>query len=329
MQINEVLEKLPTSDSFDVLTYIGYYGIQRKKVLEAERQNPAVDHQTFYLYENYYKESLERILGREKLNNDWLFHGTGKYSYSTENKYYGNFTQVQSKLENIFYQGINPHPDNWLPNIAEVQTTSLTPAYMYSKWYAARHNTDVQALKYEFGNSFNWFMYYIYDTVKSGPRWMAQEKGSKSPFIDYAKESLKLLKRLKGTQTKRTDGMHNLQRWYRSLNAAGTDETELMEILTGNSDIQSNYGIVLGIHKSRVKPLDDISYFGLHEIRTEHAIKPQDISFAIAPFKYCEDVSEIAYQNGLEGLVVIPQECVEYHLTRFSISDHTDNLRTF
>lgn len=327
MQINNVLEKLPTSDSFDVLTYITYYGLQGKKVLQQEQNRSEINHEIFYLYESYYKPYLESIFGKDKLNDEWLFHGTGKYSYVSDNKYFGDFVGTQNKLANIFMNGLNPHPDNWLPNKAHVETTSLTPAYMYSKWYAAMHNS-AKTLQFEFGKPFGWFMYYIYDTVKSGPRWMKEKRGSNKPFFDYAKESLGLLKRLKGTQTQRKDGMHNLQRWYRSLNSEGNSETELMEILKGNSDITNNYGAILGIHKSQVTPFEDVGYFGLHEIRTDQQITPQQISFGIAPYRFCEDLSETAHTNGLD-LFVIPQECVEYHLTKFSIDELTDNLRTY
>ncbi len=328
MQINTILEKLPTSDSFDVLAYVTYYGIQGKKILENEQKDPTVDHETFYLYEKYYKSTLKDIFGKETLNTQWLYHGTGKYSYTSENKYYGEFSGVQNKLDNILKYGINPHPDNWLPNKDHVETTSLAPAFMYAKWYASTHNSTETTLSYEFGKPFNWFMHYIYDTVSSGPRYMKERRNSKSPFFDYAKESIGLLKRLKGTRTKREDEMHNLQRWHRSINSTGNSETELMDILTGHSDIPNNYGAILGIDKQKVKPVEDISYFGLHEIRTDQSIKPDNICFIITPYKFCEDAKNIAKSNNIDTLI-LPQECVEYHLTKFPLAELTDNLRTF
>lgn len=252
-----------------------------------------------------YGEDIARIYGTDHLKDDYLFHGTGHYHYKPKgNHKYDNFTNTETVdlLETILTTGLQPQTDIWMPTPGNNPTVSLTRQRFYSKWYADRHNHN--PLDWSFGNSFDWAFNSVVRTI---------DDVMSVPYTFML---------LRSMSEKHLGLLGSAQKWVSDVRNDLHPRSDYTVVWKSKSTIEDNFGVIVGINREHVKSYD-LHLLKRSESRTLSPIQPDQFSFIEVPLAYVATAKTKATELGLPDLTVLPTECVDYHLSKMTLSELT------
>lgn len=245
----------------------------------------------------------------EGLKTDYVYHGTGLYSYAQEkyqtNPYTAERNQVVPILENILTNGLQPKFDPWVPT-GDMRTISLAQNYLYAKWFAAKYMSEAMQLQWQFGDPTDWFFFSMADTMRDE--------------LGQVLTGEKTLDRqiLREQKNKRQSAMpYKLQSWIGNLRHL-EGNTSLKDILTGHSDILNNWGSVLCIPKDQLQRIE-MSFGGTHELRTDSAVTPEQIAAIGVPLDHLAQAQKVLQDTGSTAQL-FALECADLHLASFDFN---------
>lgn len=253
-----------------------------------------------------YRPLIEKIYGDDHMNQELLYHGTGRYHYTQEGKHKYEVEEsatVEDVLEVLLQKGLEPRLDIWVPTPASHPTVSLTHQRFYARWYADKHNFN--DLEWSFGDPLNWSSSFVVKNIG---------KVSHIPYIAL----------LMKNQVKRKKGglLGAVHDWVGDARDDVDGRTGYQEALKTKSTIPGNYGITLVMDDSSVENYD---FPLLHrtEVRTLHAIPPKSLKAIEVPLKQVQETEEKIRGVLSLDIPVIPTECVDYHMSKFPMRELT------
>lgn len=256
-------------------------------------------------YENY-KADISLLYGKDSFDQNYLFHGTGRYQYQFDrgHKYNGSVTEsITDVLSTVLISGLQPKPDIWVPTPASLPTVSLTHQRFYARWYADKHNTD--DLLWHYGESTDWASLFVISNIT---QWQD---------IIYVAFLLRPL-------TKNTTGglLGAAHRWVGDARNDISTKTSYTEALRSRSTIPNNYGTIFASKEDCVLTYD-FPLLRRTEKRSLTPIHPESISIVEAPLKHIAEVDSLLEEYQIGWIKTLPIECVDYHLSRFPLEELT------
>ena len=236
----------------------------------------------------------------------FYWHGTGRYhyKYSGDSKYEGTHTNDHlDVLKSIINSnGLVPRYDPWIKaDNAFKDSISLTPFRMYARVYAEFHQNEKEPLQYEYGNPKYWFIYLGLLQVLE-----------KKPF-----RNLTNALRMKYTKS----FVKRSQTWMNTIRADLTHKPlNPSKLYLLRSDIPHNYGILFGIKKGSVNPIDLDPIVGRFETRSDKPITFDDITHIEVPLANLEETITLLKENNI-NIKVIPIEYGEIYCNKYSFQE--------
>jgi hypothetical protein len=257
-----------------------------------------------------YQERIGDIYGQEMLRQDNLYHGTGFLQYAGD-KTSGTYRrETVSILDSILDLGLLPDEEHLKISPAGVKSLSLTRARFYARYYADMHEGEKNPLRYRFGASADWAIYYNLDGIihQSLPQLMST-----------AEKIYRVKKDLHGAAPL-------TQRWAGKVRDDITSATTIKDLVTRGSTIESNLGVIIVLPSSAVRT-HPITIFAAYEERTGDHLPAEAFRAIEVPLSAVSFTEQLLSRRGITTVPVLPIECVEYHMTRIPLSVHTQTLR--
>lgn len=259
-----------------------------------------------------YRSVLEEMYGygNGPLENSLLYHGSGYERYEG-NKYHdtpGNDTVPV--LEQILESGLGPSEDHWLLTPGNVPTLSLTRARFYAKWYADLFQGKHNPLLWEYGDSADWAMKYLFDS------WRTDPLPAKLLDIFLTKKR----------DDEMVDGLELFRRFVRNVRNDISHDTKYIDIFRGHSTIDENFGAIFVIREHNL-PTIDMIMIKAYEERTLFPVSPKQFIAVEVPLTKVDSMNEMAQQHGLGDLIVLPMECVDLHFSHFPLRHHMVDIQ--
>ncbi len=268
------------------------------------RSVEAVPEEVLSAYEEYGDE-IARVYGTDHLKDDYLFHGTGRYHYKPNgNHKYDNFTNTEKIdiLKTVLTDGLQPQTDIWIPTPGNNPTVSLTRQRFYSRWYADRHNH--KPLEWSFGNSFDWAFNSVVRTIGDA---------MSVPYIFML---------LRSMSKKHLGLLGSAQKWVSDVRNDLHSRSDYTVVWKSKSTIEDNFGVVVGIDRKKVASYD-LHLLKRSESRTLNPVSPDSFSFIEVPLAYVATAKSVAAEYGQPDLVILPTECVDFHLSKMPLGELT------
>ncbi len=257
---------------------------------------------------------LREIFGtpEDGLNRDILFHGTGLKKYAVDKYNITPESQEHSSecvpvLERILDEGLIVHQDPWLPT-GEVQSASFAVSYFYAKWYSDKYTGTDTTLEYKFGDTLDWFLYYMKDTMYQEFR----EVISGERQFDVTQ----LYQRKKESDSLYTNKLYH---WIASLRHDASENTSMINILQQPTDITDNWGAVLCFDRKAIQTFQ-MSFGDTHEVRTDKPVSPDFIKALGVPRQHLGTARDLLAAAG-RNIPLFALECADMHLVDFDFTN--------
>ncbi len=246
-----------------------------------------------------YQNHLPRI--EELYKKAIYWHGTGRYhySYKGESRYESvNGDELLDVLDSIIrHDGLTPHHDPWIDSGGN--TVSLGTVRMHSRLFARAHLYEYNTLLYELGSTKFWVRLYAYFLLA----WLIADFNS-------CRQILKTIFR--------RSAYKNFQTWASALRKPQGKRVvrikDLIEAKILNSDIESNYPILIGIAKGTLEVLDTIPLTHRVEVRSLQAVTLKDFTHIEVPLVRVKETEEFLKSKDI-SLPVLPMEFVDAYLS--------------
>jgi hypothetical protein len=243
----------------------------------------------------YREEFLDnRLQMLHTLNNTKFYHGTGAYSYMFDTtKYDGKNVGIRFMLEEILTNGLRPQRDlfNDVFGTGVENTLSITESREYARCYSTLFMHEKSRLEYEYGSPIFW-----------GGLMALQMMKRYKPIINHADKQI--------AQKNRRDYEDMCNGWSRSFRKDGRYEGKNVFChLTARSDIEDNFGIVIGIKDVPTISIDH-KFLNISEQRINTVVDPSEFTHIQAPIKYFDQVRILAETNNFKK-PIIPIEYAE------------------
>ena len=304
--------------------YKGYRNLE-EKLLEAKEKPVPQEVVDSYLAN---KEAIEYIYGKDSIRKNLLYHGTGAMQYSGNKYQEGTQEEFRHPLDAILQNGLQPHLDTWIMGKPDVTSTSFASSWSYAKWYADKHQSPENPLKWEYGNSADWFSFFMMDTILHEMHYTMRHPRTVLPHVsDMAKDTVSYLR----TMRKSTDEVPNkrierLQRWISDIRKGDLENnTTPLSILQAQTDIPGNFGAIVTLPADKIA-LFDMGPGRVYEERTSQEVLPNTFTSIAVPLVQVEAYKEKVKTMGVV-VPVLPIEAIEYHMSRFPLPQVTTALR--
>lgn len=245
-----------------------------------------------------YQSYLAQV--QECLQKATYWHGTGRYhySYQGESRYESvNGDELLDVLDSIIrHDGLTPHHDPWIDSGGN--TVSLGTVRMHSRLFARAHLYEHDSLLYELGSTKFWVRLYAYFLLA----WLLADFNS-------CRQILKTVFR--------RSAYRNFQTWASALRKPQGKRVvriqDLIEAKILNSDIESNYPILIGIAKGSFEVMDTIPLTHRVEVRSLHPVTLKDFTHIEVPLARVKETEEFLKSKNV-SLPVLPMEFVDAYM---------------
>jgi hypothetical protein len=271
------------------------FDVYKKKSL-AEVQ---VTHPKLYADFLEHKESLKALLLGAK-----YWHGTGRYQYvhQGDSKYEGVLhNNTKDVLKELCAQGgLQPHYDPWFEKYVHTpMSISLANQWCYGKMYAHYHLDEKKSLQYEIAPVSFWYHVFI---------WIQLTE-------HYCKFMFGFLILYTFSSALQKQG----KRWMATYRSDLDKKWPFWKILTAQSDINSNYGLLFAITDDIATiPIMKIGRF--FETRTIELIPFSKMQFVGVPYENVIETEAVLAQHKVL-LPVVPLEFIELFMADFTLHD--------
>lgn len=239
-----------------------------------------------------YQRALPQI--KDLYSQAWRWHGTGRYQYTPPN-YETKRDVIQGILQN---NGLVPHRDLLDYSRGIMYSISTSPSRLYSSLYAQLHYEKGKRLRNPFLTGYGWavFMRGIAETAITKDRQLLNRQ----------------FRQDKGLTNDGTLYFH--QKYTKS----AVQPKEM--IMGGQSDIQDNYPILIGITKNAFPEEDIAVVLRKHESRSTVPIEMNKFTHIEVPLVHVNEVKTLLKETGYEDTVVLPMEWGEAYSKTLPIS---------
>jgi len=228
---------------------------------------------------------------KETIENTWAWHGTGRFQYDQDGK-------IVDVLQSIIkLNGLKPLvKDPWLKIEGNLQKSiSLAKIRMYSRIYADTMQFDPKEIEYHFHSSRFWF-------------WVIG-------IIHVLRNPFNVVSHLLSLQTKKEspEQLNDLIVKYRKKNAIPKKPFIFKLLNMPSTDIEGNYGIVIG-----VSDCSDIAFkmdkrYSLYEDRIKSDIELKRFTYIEVPEKKVSETKKVLEGQNLSIPVYAIENIEEYY----------------
>ncbi len=242
----------------------------------------------------------------------YYWHGTGRYQYKTigNSKYESVSTKQKfDVLENIFKEGgLRPHEDPWIKTNGEYsRSISTTKFRLYARLYSQLHMFKGADIKLSYGDRLFFSKFFIYYTFANA-----------TPLVIIKFILASFLKQFK------TKGIIWAKTINSNLKSKGNSMSDFINIVgKERSNIKGNIGILIGIKKEGVKPVEMNKYIQLLETRSRERVDLKYFSHLEAPIKDVQNIIKLTKKYGV-SIPIIPIEFGEIYFSKYNIQKLLD-----
>lgn len=250
----------------------------------------------------------------------WVWHGTGRYQYDPP-----SYENIRDVLQTIAVNGgLVPHRDPMDVVQGEMYSISTALSPSYAELYAELHFPKGKRLRNHAvddneGGKLKNFVGRLRGTQKSASLWSYYLLGIAFQGVRNKEEARIFLRQyFEGKKQKKKDPNHvsSYQYFHDKYSKQPVSIPDMVR--GGNSDIEGNYPILIGIKKGAFEPRETTELIKRHELRSPTAILITDFTHLEVPQqqvpevkKVLEDNADLLRNNGLSQpdlLPVIPME---------------------
>lgn len=235
-----------------------------------------------------------------------FWHGTGRFHYRLEgsSKYQGvDYSHVFDVLGAIVKsQGIIPEYDP-IPELdpKHPNTVSLSKFRMYARLYAEMNQPKGEELGYTYGSDRFWFYLGV-------PLQLIYKNPLQNLFLLISYYLNK-------------DEMNDFQNWIHSFkHSSKSFKATPLNFYKLRSDIDGNYGILIGIKKNSVKAVHYNPVLERFETRTDQPILLSDITHLEVTLSKLEETQGFLDKHHLK-IPLIPIELGDLYCSQFNLGD--------
>lgn len=250
-----------------------------------------------YSYYQHYLPLLEKLYPQAA-----YWHGTGRYHYKLKgsSKYEGvDHSQTYDVLESVIGAGgLSPQYDPFLKIDGDYKSSiSTTPYRIYARSYAEFNMPHGQKFQYTYGSTRFWFYYLL-------------------PLLLLERNILISVKNIINARVNKSV-LKNTKSWFHAFNR--NPPWTLFDFYQAFSDIPHNYGLLFGIKRGAVKPLNVGKFVGRFETRASNLIKIKDITHLEVPLTKVAEIESFLKKKKIR-LPVIPLEIGELYCNQYSLA---------